>query len=77
MATSPSTYAFEVLGGLRAWACSPATAMRSAELARRLGLGRGHVTAALVWLSAQPRSRVVRQRTDAELWDKFWIESPT
>jgi hypothetical protein len=76
MATSPSTYAREVLGGLRSWAITPATAMRSAELARRLGLGRGHVTEALVWLTAQPRSGVVRQRTRAELWDKYWIESP-
>jgi hypothetical protein len=42
-------------------------------MARRLGLGRGIVAVALAWLADRPDSRVVRRKTDAEIWDKYWF----
>jgi hypothetical protein len=67
------TCAIDVLEGLRSHATDARGAPRSAELARRLGLGRGIVAVALAWLAERPDSRVVRRKTDAEIWDKYWF----
>jgi hypothetical protein len=52
-------------------------ALRSAELARLLGLGSGNVAAALAWLANRPDTHVMRRRTDTELWDKYWFDVAT
>jgi hypothetical protein len=70
---STPTCATDVLEGLRSHATDARTALRCAELARRLGLGRGNVAVALAWLANRPDSRVLRRKTDAEIWDKYWF----
>ena len=73
MICSTPSCATDVLEGLRFHATDARSALRSAELARRLGLGRGNVAVALAWLADRPDSRVVRRKTDAEIWDKYWF----
>jgi len=63
--------ASDVLEGLRIRARDARTAVRSAELARHLGLGSRSVAVALAWLADRPESRVVRQKTDKEIWAKY------
>ena len=63
----------DVLEGLRTHARDARTAVRSAELARYLGFGSRNVASALNWLAEQPGSRVVRQKTGREIWDKYWF----
>ena len=73
MICSTPSCATDVLEGLRFHATVGRSALRSAELARRLGLGRGNVAVALAWLADRPDSRVVRRKTAAEIWDKYWF----
>ena len=63
----------EVIDGLREYARNPDAALRSPELARKLGLGSRLVQVALCCLSANPNSGVVRRRRTDELWDKYWF----
>jgi hypothetical protein len=72
MCTVPSC-ASDVLHGLQLHASDARTALRSAELARYLGLGKGNVAVALAWLANRPDTRVVRRKTDTEVWDKYWF----
>ena len=65
----------EVLEGLKLHAVRADRAMRSAELARKLGLGSTIVARALEWLAAEPAHRVVRRpKSRTEIWDKFSFE---
>ena len=73
MICSTPSCAMDVLEGLRCHATDARSALRCAELARRLGLGKGIVAVALAWLADRPDSRVVRRKTDAEIWDKYWF----
>ena len=65
----------EVLEGLKFHAPKADRAVRSSELARKLGLGSTIVARALEWLAAEPAHRVVRRRKSRkEIWDKFSFE---
>ena len=65
----------EVLEGLKLHAPRADRAVRSSELARKLGLGSTIVSRALEWLAAEPAHRVVRRRKSRkEIWDKFSFE---
>jgi hypothetical protein len=65
----------EVLQGLKLHAPRADRAVRSSELARKLGLGSTIVARALEWLAAEPTHRVVRRRKSRkEIWDKFSFE---
>jgi len=77
MICSAPSCATHVLEGLRNHATDARTALRSAELARHLGLGRRNVAIALAWLADRPESRVVRQKTDKDVWDKYWFAGVT
>ena len=74
MMRSVPSCASDVLSGLTRHAPDGRCALRSAELARHLGLGSGNVAAALAWLANRPDTRVVRRRTDTEIWDKYWFD---
>ena len=63
----------EVIDGLREYAGNAGAALRSPELARKIGLGSRLVQVALCCLSANPNSGVVRRRRTDELWDKYWF----
>ena len=67
--------ASDVLKGLQLHATDARTALRSAELARHLGLGRASVAVALAWLAKRPDSGVMRRKTDTEVWDKYWFNA--
>ena len=65
----------EVLEGLKLHAPRSDHAVRSSELARKLGLGSTIAARALEWLAAEPAHRVVRRgKSRKEIWDKFSFE---
>ena len=67
--------ATEVLQGLKLHAVRSDRALRSSELARKLGLGSTIVARALEWLASEPAHRVVlRRKSSTEIWDKFSFE---
>ena len=66
----------EVIEGLSRHAVRPEAAMRSSELAQRLGLSSRIVQHTLVGLAMHPQSGVVcRAKARLEVWDKFWFDS--
>jgi hypothetical protein len=66
----------EVIEGLSRHAVRPEVAMRSSELARKIGLSSRIVQQALVGLAMYPQSGVVRRvKSRSELWEKFWFDS--
>ena len=65
----------EVLQGLKLHAPRADRAVRSSELARKLGLGSTIVARALEWLASEPAHKVVRRRKSRkDFWDKFSFE---